>query len=93
MKILFIHWTEDSADHIARHGITPEEVEEACHRSPHIRRGRGPKKRKIYEVYGRSDAGRYLFVVVRFVEATGVVIITARDMDTGERRKYQGVQR
>ena len=52
VKIASILWTEDSGDHIARHGVEPEEVEEACHARPFVKRGRGPKRLKMYEVYG-----------------------------------------
>ena len=27
-------WDEWNKEHIARHGVTPEEVEEVCHRNP-----------------------------------------------------------
>ena len=45
----------------SKHGIGESEVHEAVFDHTHVRRGRGG----LYQVYGRTDAGRYLFVVIR----------------------------
>lgn len=81
-----IRWTSESEAHIARHGVTPEEVEQAVNSKPR------------YEILGRedstllysvTDAGRPLLVVL--VEAVDGrwYVATARDMNTTERRTFR----
>ena len=79
-------WDEENEAHIARHHVTPQEVEEVCFgRYWMIRSGR---KRKA--VFGQTGAGRYLLVVVeRMWEYGEYGVITARDMGQAERRQYQ----
>jgi uncharacterized DUF497 family protein len=77
-------------DHIldkieSRHGVTFEEVEEVCYAAPHVRRGR----QGLYKVFGRTDAGRYVLVVLAYQGAGSWKVVTARDMTESERRLYQ----
>ena len=69
-----------------KHRITVDEVEEAL-LNPHIEQ-RKPGDRKRRYVYGRTDGGRYLFVVVERLGLRRFFLLTAMDMDKGERRKY-----
>lgn len=86
MRIVHLTWDEENVLHIARHGVDPEEVEETCfNRKPLIERGRGG----LYYVSGQTAAGRYLFVVVRFLGRGAARVVTARDMDHRERRRYK----
>lgn len=78
-------------DHIlakieAKHSVTFEEVEEAigCDR-PHVRRGR----EGLYQWFGRTDAGRPLFIVLAGKGAGVWRIVTAREMTERERRLYE----
>ena len=85
--ISFIHWEDKSVEHIARHGITPMEVEEACFNeddSPFIRSGR----ENLHYVFGKTYSGRFLFVVVKFIKNGKVGIVTARDMNEWERKYF-----
>jgi uncharacterized protein len=72
-----------------KHGVTFEEVEEVCLYTPPRdqvwRKGRGGTMR----VFARTYGGRYLFVVL--VENTPGVwrVVTARDMNSVERRLYE----
>ena len=82
-----IRWEDKSVEHIARHGITPKEVEEACfneYDSPLIRSGR----ENLHYVFGKTYSGRFLFVVVKFMKNGEVGIITARDMNEWERKYF-----
>ncbi|MBI3925493.1 MAG: BrnT family toxin [Armatimonadetes bacterium] len=69
-----------------KHGVTLEEVEEACYCARrHVRRGRDGR----YKVFSQADAGRYLFIVL-VPSSEGVWrIVTARDMVDRERELYQ----
>ncbi|HHS98592.1 MAG TPA: BrnT family toxin [Chloroflexi bacterium] len=70
---------------LVKHGVEPEEVEEAFFNPPYkVRRAASGK----YLLYGRSEAGRYLFIVFVW-EGTAVRIITARDMTPAERRYFE----
>ena len=83
-----IKWTEESIEHIARHSVSPGEVEEACfneHDSPYIRSGRDG----LHYVFGRSYSGRFLFVVVKSIRRGDVKVITARDMNTWEKGYFK----
>ncbi len=78
-----IKWTDRSIEHIARHGIRPEEVVEACFNEeevPFIRSGR----ENLHYVFGKTYSGRFLFVVTRSIRLGEVRIITARDMNQWE---------
>ena len=80
-------WTPENEQHIAEHQVTPAEVEELFfEEGPYVRRGPGEN---LYHVYGRSGAGRYLFVVMIHLEEGKGYVVTARDMDKKERRLYQ----
>lgn len=87
LRLSGIAWDEDSEEHIwDRHKVTPREVEEAAFAAGIFARGRG---RNVYSVYGRSEAGRYLFIVIRMIEDSMAKVITARDMTAVERRRYK----
>ena len=61
MKIYEFVWTEERIEHIARHGVEPEELEEACFGRPLVRRAKATGKNPLYQVFGRTDAGRLLW--------------------------------
>ncbi len=85
MRIRGFDWDERNIDHMARHGVNPEEAEEACYNHPLILKTREPH----YLIYGRTDDGRYLLVVGAYLGKGIIRIITARDMAETERKLYQ----
>lgn len=80
-----IHWTEKSEDHIGRHGVTPGEVEEVVANAHLARHGR--ERTRI--LLGRTDAGRFLTVVLARSLRGGAYVVTARDMTFAERRLFK----
>jgi hypothetical protein len=86
VQILEIIWTPEIIDKIERkHALAPEEVEEACAEpSAHFRRARNGR----YAILGRSEAGRYIFVIGVYQGAGIVRIVTARDMTPVEKDLY-----
>ena len=69
MKIRQIIWPEDRIEHIARHNITSEEVEEVCFGQALIQRAKSEGDNPVYYVLGQTFAGRYLFcVIIRFTD-------------------------
>ena len=87
MKIQNITWNQETVDHIANHGVSPEEVEQVLFNDydiPVIMRG----KQNKYITYGETDSGRFLFVVwVSQYRKTRIV--TARDMTKKEKQFYR----
>ena len=86
-------WRPDRIEHVAQHGLTPEEVEEAVFDDPDRRLFRGPRSerdraRYIYYLYGRTHLGRYLLVVLLDRGRGQAMPVTARDMTLRERERY-----
>lgn len=70
----------------SKHGIGFEEVEEAClSESRHIRRGRYG----LYKVFSRTDAGRYILVVLVNKGLNEWKIVTSRQMTDTEKKLYK----
>lgn len=89
MRIRQLLWPQDRIDHIARHGITPEEVEEVCRGRPRVFRAKSAGKNPVYYVLGRTKSGRYLFsVIIQFPDGNGFPV-TARLMTEKEKRRYR----
>ncbi|HEX9002062.1 MAG TPA: BrnT family toxin [Blastocatellia bacterium] len=89
MKIHRLIWPEERIDHIARHGVTPEEVEEVCFTNPLVLRAKAEGLNPVYYVLGQTDAGQYLFcVVIQFPDGNGYPV-TARPMTDKEKRRYR----
>jgi uncharacterized DUF497 family protein len=87
MRIENITWDDDTADHISRHAVSPEEVEEVLFNDsdlPQIMRG----KENRYLAYGKTNAGRFLLVVL-IIANRKTRIITARDMTEREKKFYR----
>ena len=79
-----VEWDEETVEHLARHGVHPVEVEEACRVHPYTLRARG----KRYIVLGQTVAGRYLTIILEPMGGGRMKIITARAMTPPERRRY-----
>lgn len=89
MKVHRILWPPDRIDHVARHGISPEEFEQACFESPLVYRAKSQGPNPVYYILGESDAGRHLFcVVIQFPDGNGFPV-TGRDMTDKEKRRYR----
>jgi uncharacterized DUF497 family protein len=82
-------WPEEQVDHVARHGVTPEEVEEACSGKCLVERAPSKGKNPVYFVWGQTEAGRYLFcVVIQFPDGNAYPV-TDRSMDATEKRRFK----
>ena len=74
-----------NVDHIARHRVTPDEVEEVCHGTPLVQRS---YKGRIV-LLGPTATGRLLAVILA-PEGRGVYYpVTARPASRKERALYQ----
>jgi len=81
-----IRWTEDSEAHIARHNITPYEVEQALYTRPRLA---VPGRENTTEILGTTTVGRHLLVVTTEAADGRDYIITARDMSPTEKRTFR----
>jgi uncharacterized protein len=82
-------WPQDRIKHIARHGVTPEEVEQVCFGRCVVQRAKSEGENPVYYVLGQTKAGRHLMcVVIRFPDGKGYPV-TARPMTDKEKRRYR----
>ncbi len=91
MRIHDIIWLEQVVDKIeTKHGVAPEEVEDVFYNGPiykKAQRGRHQGE-DLYYAYGQTDAGRYLFVVFIYKRSQDALVVSSRDMDASERKRY-----
>jgi uncharacterized DUF497 family protein len=81
-------WTPDRIEHIARHDVEPDEVEDVCFGRPFVQRAKAKGDNPTFYVLGQTSAGRHLFcVIVRFSRGKGFPV-TARPMTAKEKRSY-----
>jgi uncharacterized DUF497 family protein len=82
-------WDEGNVDHIDRHGVTPEEAEEALLDPRRVGAAAYSAAREPRSaVIGATQDGRVLFVVYTW-RGGKVRIVTARDADRAQRRRYR----
>jgi len=85
-------WLPDIVEKLAvKHRLTQDEVEEVFFNRPHFRFVESGFRagEDVYAALGQTDAGRY--VIVFFIHKPGhlALIVSARDMDSKERKKYE----
>jgi len=80
-----LNWDDWNIAHIARHEVTPEEVEEVCYGDYVKREG---YKRRIMLI-GPTRAGRMLAIVLEGEGDDVYFVVTARSADRKERRVYR----
>lgn len=79
---IWLDWVVDKI--IEKHGVAPNEVEQAFFTAPYkLLRAQEGK----YRLYSRSNSGRYLFIVFVW-EGRDVKVVSARNMTDSERRFY-----
>jgi uncharacterized DUF497 family protein len=89
MRIHHFIWPQERIDHISRHGVTPEEVEEVCFGKSLVRRTKSEGENPVYYVLGQTHAGRHLFCVVIQLPRGNGYPVTARAMTAKEKRHYR----
>jgi len=86
-------WDDGNVDHIAEHGIRPDDGEDAL-RDPHRRRL--PAERLVGEerwaAIGRTSSGRILFVVFT-LRGRAIRIVTAYEATETEKRRHRRQRR
>jgi len=82
-------WPDDRVEHIARHGIEPEEADDVCFGISLVVHCKATGRNPVYHVLGRTSAGRYLPCVVVQLPDGKAMPITARQMTDAERRRFR----
>jgi uncharacterized DUF497 family protein len=93
MPISEFLWPEDRINHIARHGVQPEEVEEVCFGKPLVFAAESAGRNPVYHVLGETEAGRHLFCVVILFPGDKAYPVTGREMTDKEKRRYRDWKR
>jgi uncharacterized protein len=80
-------WNEWNVEHLARHGVKPDEAEDivVAARQPY------PLERPDAKwlVWGRTAAGRALQIVFVLDDDDTIYVIHARDLTTREKQRYR----
>ncbi|MGH9067837.1 MAG: BrnT family toxin [Acidimicrobiales bacterium] len=81
-----IRWTEKAEDHIGGHAVSPDEVEQVVNTRPRlVLKGREGTE----YLFGRTDAGRHLLVVLAESIDGRDYVVTAREMTDAERQTFR----
>jgi len=92
MKINGILWLEDIVEKLFRkHNVEKQEVKEVLQNRPAFRFvEKGHRKgENVYSAFGQTEVGRYLVVYFVYKKANQALVLSARDMTSSERRKYE----
>lgn len=82
-----LEWDDANIEHLAQHGISPEEVEALFEGPIVIRRG-GVRAPDRFRVLGRTTAGRYLEIVCQTKANDIVRAFTGWEMRPHQRERY-----
>ncbi|MEK7671944.1 MAG: BrnT family toxin [Bacteroidota bacterium] len=91
MRILEFVWLDEVIEKLfVRHDVVAEEVEEVFEGRPIIFKAEAGKRKgeDLYNALGRTEAGRYLSVFFIRKLNGDALIISARDMNHRERKRY-----
>ncbi len=92
MQIIDFIWLDEFVEKLAvKHGVLQDEVEQLFVNTPHIRfisKGRKSRDENVYAAYGQTEDSRYLSVFFIYKKGNFALIISARDMDNKERKRY-----
>lgn len=92
MKITGIIWLEDIVEKLLwKHNVKQHEVIEVLQNEPRFRLiEKGHREgENVYSASSQTDAGRYLIVFFVYKKDRRALILSARDMSSAERRKYE----
>ena len=92
MKVSGIIWLREIVEKlIVKHRVTQDEVREVLRGSSHFRFVEKGHRRgeNVYSAMGQTEAGRYLIVFFVRKKSQQALIVSARDMTGGERKRYE----
>jgi uncharacterized DUF497 family protein len=71
-------WNDEIHEHLAQHGVTPEEFEDVVRDQANPTRSRSTGERAVV---GETTTGRLLFCVYRMIDELNVEPVTAYEVD------------
>ena len=86
---MIFDWDAANVEHVARHGVTPEECEEAYRNGPMVIEHQKRKHERRRLCLGQTDRGRLLTFVVT-ERKNGIRFVTAYPMRSIQREIYRG---
>ena len=92
MQIDDFIWLPDIVEKLAfKHDVTQDEAEDVFFNRPRYRFVESGHRtdEDVYSAGGQTDAGRYLIVFFVHKADNTALILSARDMDRRERRRYE----
>ena len=87
MKMFVFDWDEDNLRKIRAHRVKPAEVEEALSREPILIYQQDANGEVRYVYYGETERNRLLAIVLT-ERGDRIRVITAYDLDAGQKRDY-----
>ena len=85
MRIEELAWDDENIEHIGRHGVNPQEVEDVCF-GMHLSQR---EKAQRYILSGQSAEGRFLNVVIERIGKGLFRPITAFQMSENYEQRYK----
>ncbi|HJH25594.1 MAG TPA: hypothetical protein C5S37_02215 [Methanophagales archaeon] len=77
-------WTDWNIEHIIRHNVSPDEVEEVCYSNPFVTKTRN----KTLRIIGQTRSGRFLAIFLAPRGKGSYFVVTARAATEAERRRF-----
>jgi uncharacterized DUF497 family protein len=76
---------------VVKHSVAPEEVEEIFFSGPlfHFQEKGKVQGENMYTAMAQTESGRYLIAFFIFKQGNRALIISARDMNASERKRYE----
>ena len=91
MQVKGVIWRPEIEDKLwEKHHLTVFEAEEVLFGKPYVRfveQGH-QQGEDLYAAYGQTEAGRYVIVFYVLKQGRRALVISARDMDSKERKTY-----
>jgi len=87
VKVSCLHWDDANIEHVARHGLSPVDIEDVCFGEHISFRG----KQRRYVLYGKTRGGMMIMVVLEQLSRHRQVFrpITATPMTEREKHRYR----
>lgn len=85
MKVAVLVWDRYNLEHIARHWVQKEEVEEVLERYHQIRKVWNGR----YCIRGQTVSGRHLMVFLDTLGQGQAYVVTAREMTEQEKKRFR----
>lgn len=95
MHIGELIWDDWDVEHIADHGVEPEKVEDVCYDPYHWVERAGVTRYDLvrYRLYGQTNSGRYLFIIIDREYDDVFYVVTAREMANVEKHRFRRLRK